>query len=55
MSRNAKHKSSSWIIVAGISLLTILSKKVGALGLMAGSLEADAAAAATSSVELILR
>ena len=38
ISLNAIHKSSSKIISAGISLATSLSKKVGAAGLIAGSL-----------------
>ena len=54
ISRNAKQRSSSCMMSALMDLSTILSKKVGAFGLIAGSVEAASAAAVTSLIVRIL-
>ena len=52
MSRNAIHLSSSKMIFAGICFVTNLSKKVGAAGLIAGSVDFAIAEASTSLIIL---
>lgn len=46
--------TSSYMISDGIFLDTIMSKKLGAFGLMAGSVEAAMAAASTSPAKSVM-